>query len=549
MMNIPSSAFNLHAASGNKNSTDLTDLNAGHFWVVKDGTKYYLNLTDLKDYYLDNKKLKYIKVWDGSKYVQNPNMFSGFNTFAQDNSFAGLVGHVTNKNKSDFEKGHKWVQALPSNAASPYNTSAFITDDPSCFFNEKTDKKLLTNFANNIITLFEQSKKQIGKRSFDHNHQRVSRYLYTLSRLAAFVPKLWNTFIQTHGEWIQEQASYKDHYKQSFEFGNSAIKVSPNNAAPIANQALAKATIPPLHQPITSSAPQKIDIKGAGALNKVGEANQIQPIANANEQKKQDSILINTSLKQAEADEKQKQLCNSQSKIDLKGLNGVNKSKADASKLNDGSSIPSAKIQLPTYTLPEFFTNAIKHIVQKINKEILPSINKDTIDILQGNSASNYDKYNEMKKVDNTIDKKFINRCEFKVAESHNHWGKIRISLGYKADGTENLTSKEALALQKILKAQKIDVFNADKPAYNNCIYINPKDLEKAWKVLKDQNLSPYSANHDAYGNATTRTFKEEHYTNRNFTEKDFADAVNKLYTLDLKSKNANAGRAAQSHR
>ncbi len=545
MMKFFSPASNSNTTSNNKNSTDLTDLNAGHFWVAKDGTKYYLNLTDLKDYYLGNKTLKEIKVWDGSQYVQNQSVFSGFEKYAQNTSFAGLVNHVTKTNKSDFEGGHAWVQVLTPDTKSGHNYNTYcITGDVSKLFTH-SDKKDIEIFAKNIIELFEQSKKQIGIETFDHNHQRVSRYLYTLSRLAAFVPKLWNTFIQTHGEWIRKQDSYKDHYKKSVEFGNNASKESSKNSVPITNQALVQATIPQLNQPINSSSLQQIDIKGSGELNKANEQKQTQPIANANKQKKGNPVLINASVKTTKAVEEQKPLNRSNSHLSLSDIH-LDSNEVHPSKLNDGSrpqSIPNAKIQLPTYAPPEFFNHAINHVVNKIKERILPSINKDdasikrykdTITTLQSNSASNYDKYHGMKAISPNAEYLFQNKFEFKVAESYNHWGQIRISVGYEADGTNNFASTEASALQTILKGQGIDVFNADNPAYNNCIYINPKDLEKAWGVLQNKDLSPYSANHDAYGKAAKSAF---------------GSVIERLNTLNSPSKNANADQAASPHR
>ena len=160
--------------------------------LVKDDKQYILNKEDLKQYYSGELHLKNVRFWDKDEYKKKPSLFTDLDDFAQDKSFAGLVTHVTQVQTSDFESGHRWVQVVANNQKSSVSQSSIVGDISQLFTNDKQGAQA---FANNIIKLFNKSREQIGIKYGDHNSLRLSRYLFTLSRIAHIVPNVWMNFI------------------------------------------------------------------------------------------------------------------------------------------------------------------------------------------------------------------------------------------------------------------------------------------------------------------------------------------------------------------
>ena len=106
--------------------------------LVKDDKQYILNKEDLKQYYIGILPLKDVRVLDKyGEYKKEPSLFTEFDNFAQNNSFAGLVTHVTQVQTLDFESGHRWVQVVANNQKSSVSQSSIVGDISQLFTNDK----------------------------------------------------------------------------------------------------------------------------------------------------------------------------------------------------------------------------------------------------------------------------------------------------------------------------------------------------------------------------------------------------------------------------
>ncbi len=470
------------------NSQETKDFNEGKFWIVKDVTKYYLDPNDVKQYYIGSLALENIKVFDDQKkqYVQNTSVFSGFDQYARDRSFTGLVDYFTKVKEADFEKGHNWVQTVTPSIWSghSYNKRS-ITGNVATLFANQDDKQGAQDFANNIITLFNKSREQIKTNYKDHNSLRLSRYLYNLSNLASIVPDVWMNFIKKHKEWLEKHTSYKDFYKQHIDVGNQIAQPEiikrqnvKQNARDIPGAQILQTDVKTLNQQLQY---QNRDNKDTGV--------QQQKIKVSNESQTD----CNTATSQ-----------NKGLKLNLSDIPTDRQTSALLSRSMLPSKSNSLKSKSATYSMPAFFQEVIKqkqgNLVsskksQNQSSKLIEMPDKSITQTLQDTKVSNYDKYHVLKQEDSTgkIPQIFITKLEFKIADSEKHNGKMRISVGYEASN-----KAQVQGLIDALNKVGVGAEKADNPDYANCIYIKPSDLAKAWQTLsKKQGYEAYPANHD----------------------------------------------------